>query len=280
MMKKTYRELLSEGEKMLFDVGIEEAASDAWILFEYTLGISRTKYLLMMTSCASEEEVNSYMQNISTRAKRIPLQHITQTQCFMGFDFFVNEHVLIPRFDTEILVDEVVKQIKKDNKKVLDMCTGSGCIALSIAKICENTYVDAVDISKEAINVAQINKSRLNVCNCNIIYSDLFENVTASYDVIVSNPPYIESEVIETLEKEVKDFEPMLALDGDKDGLKFYRIITKNATAYLNEGGYLFYEIGYNQAEAVSTLMKEAGFQDIVTIKDMAGLDRVVIGRK
>ena len=279
-MKKTYKEILNSAEDMLTSAGIAEAASDAWILFEYTFDMNRTKYLTQMMSFVSEEDEEKYMHNIRIRQKRVPVQHITNSQCFMGFDFFVNEHVLIPRFDTEILVDAVVNTVMNQNSKVLDMCTGSGCIALSIAKLCHGVMVDAVDVSEEAIKVANNNKARLKVHNCNIIYSDLFENITDTYDVIVSNPPYIESDVIFTLEPEVKDFEPLIALDGDEDGLKFYRIITNSAASRLNAGGCLFYEIGYNQAEAVEKMMKDAGFNDIRTIKDMSGLDRVVTGRK
>lgn len=213
---------------------------------------------------------------ILKRGERIPLQHLTGVTEFMGLSFHVNEHVLSPRQDTECLVEEVLKV--SEGKSVLDMCTGSGCIAISITKLGSPAAVTAVDISKEALQVARQNAEE-NEADIHFVESNLFEVFEKSeqkFDVIVSNPPYIESEVIETLMPEVRDHEPRIALDGEADGLFFYRKIIQNAGTYLSGGGRIFFEIGYNQKEAVEKLLCEQGFTEIECKKDLAGHDRVV----
>lgn len=273
----TNRQILSKAEETLREAGIEEYKSDAWLLFEYVFGMSRTSYL-MKAECEVDDGASKYMDVINERATRKPLQYITGAQEFFGLEFVVNENVLIPRQDTEILIEKAVDLIKDADYKVLDMCTGSGCIAITIGKNCKNTIVTGVDISEGAIKVSQENKIKLSADNVNFIQSNLFENIDDKYNVIVSNPPYIESEVIDTLMPEVREFEPMLALDGEADGLRFYREITRESLKYILPNGYLIYEIGYNQGESVSEIMKENGYTSVKVIKDLAGLDRVVVG--
>ncbi len=191
----------------------------------------------------------------------------------MGLSFRVNESVLIPRQDTERLVEEVLKVCK--DKDILELCTGSGCIIVSLAKLGDIKKAVAVDISSDAIKVAEEN-ANANEALITYIQSDMFSNVSGTYDVIVSNPPYIESEVVEGLMPEVKDHEPRIALDGDADGLKFYRILAKESGRFLNKNGKIYLQIGYNQAASVSELLSQNGFAQINVVKDYAGLDRVV----
>jgi release factor glutamine methyltransferase len=229
----------------------------------------------------SQQQSEKYLDLIRKRATHIPLQHLTGVQEFMGMDFIVNENVLIPRQDTEILVEEVIKYIrgKDEDVKLLDMCTGSGCIAVSIDKFCENATVIAVDISKKALAVAE--KNNLNHHgDVKFIRSNLFENIQEKFDIIVSNPPYIETAEIGTLMPEVRDYEPKIALDGTEDGLEFYRIICDNLKKYLSKEGVVFFEIGYNQGEAVSELLKTAGFENIKIIKDLSKNDRVIFAKR
>jgi release factor glutamine methyltransferase len=215
---------------------------------------------------------------IEKRALRIPLQHITGVQEFMGLEFKVNEHTLIPRQDTEILVEEAMRHMC-DGMRLLDMCTGSGCILLSLLKYSNECEGIGVDISENALVVARENALRLGL-DATFLAGNLFEPVEGRglFDMIVSNPPYIETSVIPTLMPEVREHEPLNALDGSEDGLYFYREIVDKAINYLRKGGYLFFEIGYNQGKAVSKLMCDAGFCQINIIKDYAGLDRVVMG--
>ena len=280
----TNRQILVDGENILKNAGIEEYKSDAWLLFEYAFGMNRTSYLVKADcEVVSDTAVTSFKDMVNERATRKPLQHITGVQEFYGLEFNVNENVLIPRQDTEILVEEAIKIINKLDCKdtgyhILDMCTGSGCIAITLAKNCKNTVVTGVDISDGALEVAVANKEKNSATNVDFIQSNLFENINDKFDVIVSNPPYIESDVIDTLMQEVKDFEPRLALDGEADGLKFYREITKESLRHIKPSGYLLYEIGHNQGEAVSNIMIENGYTAVKVIKDLAGLDRVVMG--
>ena len=180
-----------------------------------------------------------------------------------------------------MLVEEAIRVIQKEMPEaaVLDLCTGSGCIGISIQSFCSNTQVTAADISEDALKVAQKN-AKENQVPVKFVHSDLFKEISGSYDMIVSNPPYIPSKVIETLMPEVRDHEPIKALDGKEDGLYFYRRITEESVAYLKPGGYLLYEIGHDQGEAVSSYMRENGFDEIEVIRDLAGLDRVVRGRR
>lgn len=278
-MKKrifTLQQIYKEGILCLEEAGIEEAKLDAWYLLEYVTGIGRAEYYGRPDRVIEEEMVRKYMETIRIRSTRVPLQHITGEQVFMGYPFLVNEHVLIPRQDTESLVEEALK-VTTAGMKVLDMCTGSGCILLSMMKKKPGMKGIGCDISKEALKVAEENAKRLKVETV-FVESDLFENVTGKFDVIVSNPPYIRTDVIAGLQDEVKLYDPFLALDGKEDGLYFYRKIITESTAYMKNSGVLLFEIGSDQGEAVSDLMNAAGYQNVTVKKDLAGLDRVVIG--
>ena len=272
----TLREAYEYGQRDLNQARIEDAAVDAWYLLEFTTGISRAMYFLKMQDEMSEEQKEKYQEYIQIRASHIPLQHITGVQEFMGMEFDVNEHVLVPRQDTEVLVENVLK-ILRPGMKILDMCTGSGCILISLLKMCQGVLGTGADVSEEALKVAERNNAKLRV-EARLIQSDLFENVQGKYDVIVSNPPYIRTAVIEELKEEVKCHDPFIALDGKEDGLYFYREIVDKSRAFLNSGGKLYFEIGHDQGEDVKRLMEDAGFVDIIVKKDLAGLDRVVFG--
>lgn len=266
------------GRKTLEEANIIDAQVDAWELLEFTCGCDKSYYYLHRDEELSKEQERQYRERIEKRASHVPVQYITQKAYFMGLEFYVNEHVLIPRFDTEVLVEEVLKRTK-DGACVLDMCTGSGCILLSILHEKKNCMGVGADISEKALKVAKKNAEDLGIL-VSFVHTDLFEHITGKYDIIVSNPPYIQTDVINTLDIEVKDHEPVLALDGMADGLYFYRKIVTQSPAFLNDGGYLCFEIGYDQGRAVSLLMKEAGFDEVTVIKDLSGLDRVVIGGK
>lgn len=272
----TYREAMSFGEEQLNNAGIVDAKTDAWILLTYVCKIDRTFYYVHMDEEMLPEQLAEYTAILGKRAEHVPLQYITGEQEFMGITFHVNEAVLIPRQDTETLVEEALK-IVRPGMKVLDMCTGSGCILISILKNVVDVEGHGCDISKQAINVAKEN-AKLNNVNAMFERSDLFETVTDTFDVIVSNPPYIPTEVIGGLMPEVAVYEPVQALDGKEDGLHFYRRIVADASKHLNPGGKLLFEIGHDQGEAVSKLMLNAGYKDVKVIKDLAGNDRVVIG--
>lgn len=273
----THREILEKGKAILESSGITEHANDAWLLFEFAFNINRTMYFVKNIEEADEDIAYKYFDYIDRRAKHEPLQYITGSTCFMGLDFKVTPDVLIPRFDTEVLLENVMKHIKKEDR-VLDICTGSGCIAISLAKL-TGCSVTAADISEKALLVAEDNNIS-NGTNVIFIQSDMFKNVTGCFDYIVSNPPYIRTADIYELDTEVKDNEPFLALDGHEDGLAFYRILAKEAGKYLKASGGIFLEIGYDQGEAVSELLRENNFDNISMIKDLAGLDRVVCGFK
>lgn len=273
----TYRELYNYGVEKLSAVGIEEAALDARLLLEYICHTDRNALLVHGDSQRNAMEEEFYKTVIAKRAERIPLQHITGEQEFMGLSFRVNEHTLIPRQDTEILVEEAMLHLH-DGMRILDMCTGSGCILLSLLKYSNECEGVGVDISVQALEVARENATRLGL-KADFVQSDLFENVQGKFDMIVSNPPYIATKEIETLMPEVREHEPMQALDGMEDGLYFYKKIVEKSADYLYNGAGLFFEIGYDQGEAVSELMRERGFQDVRVLKDYAGLDRVVAGK-
>ena len=280
----TLKQLYKVGTVKLAEEGIEEFSLDAWYLLEYVTGVSKAMYFAEPERAVSEENADRYIDCIRRRAAHIPLQHITGEQEFMGYPFCVNEHVLIPRQDTEILVEEAI-QVMRPKMKVLDMCTGSGCIVLSILKMCREKYYMTdlqgigADVSEEALKVARENGRRLGV-PVTWMQSDLFAKISEEekYDVIVSNPPYIETAVIDTLQEEVRLHDPYIALDGKEDGLYFYRRIISEAGKYLKMQGKLMFEIGCDQAEAVEELMKNAGYEQITVKKDLAGLDRVVYG--
>ena len=273
----TLQKAFELGRKTLEDAGIEEARVDAWLLLEHVTGITRAVYYMDTNKELTLEQEQSYCACLARRAKRIPLQHITGIQEFMGMDFCVNEHVLIPRQDTEVLVESVLDELGF-GMKILDMCTGSGCILVSLLKRKPGTVGVGVDISGEALRVAEIN-CRKHYVEAKLIQSDLFENLTGTYDVIVSNPPYIRTAMIAELQEEVRLHDPKLALDGKEDGLYFYREIVAKSPRFLNSGGGLFLEIGHDQGADVRTLMEEAGFVHVTVKKDLAGLDRVVFGK-
>lgn len=269
---------LSFGKQALSEAGIVEAALDAWYLLEYVCKFDRSYYYLHYQDEMEEEMLQEYEVLVKKRAERIPLQYITGTQEFMGLEFKVNPHVLIPRQDTEILVETALGVLGQD-MKVLDLCTGSGCIIISLMHFSKGISGFGSDISKQALLTAKEN-AKANEVEVEWMRSDLFQNITGTFDVIVSNPPYIPSGVIDTLMPEVRDFEPVEALDGHEDGLFFYDKIIRESNGYLNTGGYLIFEIGHDQGEAVSAMMKQAGFEQVRVIRDLSGLNRVVCGRK
>ena len=315
---KIWADVLNYGKKILKNAGIVEADLDAWYLFGQIFGISRAQYFL----CAREniagntaqkmaaqeqtgnslesknaldcvelwlkEKLSAYENTLEKRASRVPLQQILGQQEFMGLTFFVNEHVLIPRQDTETLVELVLNEQKDKNVSILDMCTGSGCIAVSLKKLGGYACVEGADISEEALKVAKRNSeeilenSDVNSSRTGVIFrrSDMFSAFpeTERFNVIVSNPPYIPSAVIEELEPEVRDHEPRGALDGTADGLYFYRILAEECAKHLTPGGYVYFEIGYDQGAAVKELLDIHGFKDTRVIQDLAGKDRVVCG--
>ncbi len=281
----TYRDAVRYGTRVLKQAGIDNADYDALELLLYITGIDRTRYLINATDELDNEPLGKYLEYISKRARHIPLQHIMGYTYFYGRKYMVNEHVLVPRQDTEVLVDEVVKLATPDSK-VLDMCTGSGCIIISLAASGHTAQTKhaavGIDVSEDALEVAGHNKEINHVPYVEFIKSNMFEALEGSglkFDIIVSNPPYIPTMVIKELDDEVRLHDPLIALDGDSDGLKFYRIITDNAKNYLNTGGYLCYEIGHDQAQSVSDILSSYGYNDIKVVKDLAGLDRVVIAR-
>lgn len=273
---KTLEEALKEGDRYLSEKNIPDASVDAWLLLSFCCNIDRGKYFLNKASNISVEEYNQYKKLIALRGEHIPLQQLTNEQEFMGLSFYVNENVLIPRQDTEILVEEILKV--SSGKRILDICTGSGCIIISLDKLSDIECGVGVDISLEALHVANKNAMELNA-KVTFYQSDIYSQVSGTYDIIVSNPPYIPTGDITSLMEEVRLHEPMIALDGEEDGLYFYRIICSRIKEYLVPGGYVFFEIGYNQGKDVKGLLKEAGMTEIKITKDLAGLDRVVSAR-
>lgn len=272
----TFREAMGYGEQKLNNAGIGDARNDAWLLLTFICKIDRTFYYSHMDGEVPKEQLAEYENVLSKRAEHVPLQYITGEQEFMGLPFRVNDAVLIPRQDTETLVEEALKRIRP-GMKVLDMCTGSGCILISILKNSVDVEGFGYDISKQAIKMAKEN-AKLNNVTATFEHSDLFDSVTDTFDVIVSNPPYIPTDVIAGLMPEVALYEPFNALDGKEDGLHFYRRIIKNSKKYLKPNGKLLFEIGHDQGKAVSELMIEAGFCEVKVIKDLACNDRVVVG--
>lgn len=323
----TLYDLLNEGSSMLQQAGDTDAENDAKLLLLNAFDLNLVHFLmdrlrpLSETDVAVQEQIQNYRAMVAKRASRVPLQQILGSQEFMGLDFFVNEHVLIPRQDTETLVELVLEeqqgkqqeeqqekqqeqqpeeqqkkqreqqseeQQKKQRgqkpekpRKLLDLCTGSGCIAISLAVKGGFESVTATDLSEEALKVAERN-ARMHQVPIRFFQGDLFSALPQSevktFDIIISNPPYIPTAVIATLEPEVREHEPMMALDGTEDGLKFYRQIAKEAGSWLKPGGSIYLEIGYDQGEAVSGLLEDAGFTNVRVVKDLPGKDRVVCG--
>ena len=275
----TYREAMALGEKTLNMAGIAEAKNDAWLLLAMISKIDHTFYYMHIDEQMREDELREYESVINKRAERVPLQYITGEQEFMGLPFHVNTNVLIPRQDTETLVEEALKRVYP-GMKIMDMCTGSGCILISILKNSHAGEGYGYDVSKLALGVAKEN-AKLNDVSAIFEHSNLFENVAEQeFDMIVSNPPYIPTGDIAGLMPEVADYEPVSALDGHEDGLYFYREIIGTCQDYLKEDGMVLFEIGCDQGDAVSHMLREAGFTDVEVIQDLAHLDRVVVGRR
>lgn len=269
----TLKEALAKAVDKLQQMEVPDADIDAWYLLSYVTGLDRAAFFLHEEEPMAEPDMIRYRDLVTKRAERIPLQHLTGEQEFMGLDFHVNEHVLIPRQDTECLVERVLPYV--DGKRVLDVCTGSGCIAIAIAKLGKPFIVHGVDISEEALAVARQNATELNA-SVELFAGDLMTKMDGQYDVIVSNPPYIPPSVIEGLMPEVRLHEPMLALDGGQDGLEFYRRIARQAVTRLAPNGRLFLEIGCEQAAAVAEILQKQGYREVQVFQDLAGKDRIV----
>lgn len=267
----TYREAYDKGRKSIVS---DEADTEAALLLEHVMNTERGDLFVHPDRILSDDEEKTYFGLIERRNTGEPVQYITGKTYLYGLEFFCDRSVLIPRFDTEVLIEETIKKAPKDSE-LLDLCTGSGCIALCVKHEREDIAVSASDISKDALNVAKKNSENLGL-KINLIHSDLFSNIDDRFDIIVSNPPYIPTNVIKGLDEKVKDFEPEGALDGGEDGLDFYRIIAKEAVRFLKGKSFLIMEIGYDQGESVSGILSENGYKDIKVIKDLNGLDRVV----
>lgn len=283
-----YREALQLAQDKLHTVGIMDATTDAFYLLEFLTSMTRKDYLLQMETEIPQNIYLEYMELVERRATREPLQHITGVQEFMGIQFQVNSHVLIPRQDTELLVEHTVEAIRnmhilQQNNQIqyLDICTGSACIPISVAVHSKletsQLAITASDISLQALEIATTNVRKI-APQIELLHSDLFDEIDGMYDVISSNPPYIVSSVLPTLEVEVRDYDPSLALDGGEDGLEFYRRIIEGCHKHLKVGGILLFEIGYDQGQAVSELMVQHGFRSVEVLQDLANLDRVVKG--
>lgn len=283
----TYREFYEYGRLKLEAAGIAEAALDARLLLEYICRTDRNELLVHADRERSSLEEQFYRAVIEKRAARVPLQHIIGEQEFMGLCFKVNEHTLIPRQDTEILVEEAMHHLH-DGMRILDLCTGTGCILLSLLQYSNECEGVGIDISGQALMIARENAERLKL-EAAFLEGDLFapladfesqKTTDRLFDMIVSNPPYIETAVIDTLMPEVREHEPVLALDGGEDGLSFYRRIIAEAPGHMRKGACLLMEIGCEQGEAVAALMRGARLEQVEVYKDYAGLDRVVSGVK
>lgn len=277
----TVAKLTALGDKRLKEAGIADHKTDAYIFLEEVLEKNRTYILSNADETVNEDICGRYISYIAKREKRVPLQYILGKADFMGLEFYVNQDVLIPRFDTEFVTEELMINTD-DGMRVLDLCTGSGCILLSL--MCYKNDIEGVgcDISAGALSVAEknmnklISDGRLNG-RASFVQSDLFENINGTFDRLVSNPPYIRSSDIETLMTEVKDFEPKTALDGGSDGLDLYRRIAKEAYSYLNPEGKIVLEIGFDQGEEVSRIFRENGYRNVEVKKDYSGNERVMI---
>lgn len=272
-----YIEAFDKYVKLLEEKNFKDAKSNILLLIYEIFDFDFSKWTMYkydeIEDISKLDTLNAYVKK---RLGHMPIQYILNKAYFCGLPFYVNENVLIPRFDTEVLVEEVLKISKKDkSKRILDICTGSGAIAIALKKLGGFERVDAMDISDKALEVAKRNANELD-SDINFLKSDMFSSLTCEnkYDIIVSNPPYIQSDVVDTLESEVKDFEPRLALDGDVDGMKFYKIIAKNYENYLADNGVLALEIGYDEADDIRALFEG---KNVVIKKDLANLDRVAI---
>lgn len=301
-MSLSVKEILNIGQRRLQDAGVSDAAMDSKLLYCFMTGITTGRLFIMYQNILQDGQCDEYFRLIDERASGKPLQYITGTQEFMGLEFDVNESVLIPRQDTETMVEDVISVIKDGALRgeslegtgrrewdILDLCAGSGAIGISLAKLLTGVKVNVTcsDVSKAALKVARKNAEKLGVSkNIKFAEGDMFAPFDGrfkkkKFDLIVSNPPYIESDVIPTLQTEVKDHEPMSALDGGEDGLDFYRVIARKAGEFLKKRGILFLEIGCDQGNAVKELLIEAGgYSDVRCLKDLAGRDRIIYAVK
>ena len=272
-----YIEAFDKYVKLLEEKNFKDAKSDILLLIYEIFDFDFSKWTMYKYDEIEDiSKIDTLNEYVKKRLGHMPIQYILNKAYFCGLPLYVNENVLIPRFDTEVLVEEVLKISKKDkSKRILDICTGSGAIAIALKKLGGFERVDALDISDKALEVAKRNAKELNL-DINFLKSDMFSSLTCEnkYDIIVSNPPYIQSDVVDTLESEVKDFEPRLALDGDADGMKFYKIIAENYEDYLVDNGVLALEIGYDEADDIRALFEG---KNVVIKKDLANLDRVAI---
>lgn len=280
----TLADAIRKGKALLQENGIDNADIDSFELMADLTGMDRTYYYMHGQEILDQSLYENFIKNVKRRAAHVPLQHILGKAFFYGYEFKVNENVLVPRPDTEILVEQALRVID-ENSTVIDMCTGSGCILITLALQKQIHKGIGVDISKKALEVAEFNCRNLKASNIEFIQGDLFEtfdnvNMSQALDLIVSNPPYIPTGVIDTLSDEVRLHDPYIALDGKADGLYFYEKITQDAKKYLKRGGWLMYEIGYDQADQVTEILRKEHFTQITTVKDLAGLDRVVKARK
>ena len=301
-MSLSVKEILNIGQRRLQDAGVSDAALDSKLLYCFMTGITSGRLFIMYQNILQDGQCDEYFRLIDERASGKPLQYITGTQEFMGLEFDVNESVLIPRQDTETMVEDVISVIKdgvlrgeslegtgRREWDILDLCTGSGAIGISLAKLLTGVKANVTcsDVSKAALEVARKNAGKLGVSkNIKFAEGDMFAPFDGrfkkkKFDLIVSNPPYIESAVIPTLQTEVRDHEPMSALDGGEDGLDFYRVIAREAGEFLKKRGILFLEIGCDQGNAVRELLTEAeGYSDVRCLKDLAGRDRIIYAVK
>lgn len=276
-------EALKESIQILEANNIEDSKQKARRLLAFVLNKEKEYLMIHENEEISEKVYDVYLQKIERLKNFEPIQYILENQEFMGFNFYVDKNVLIPQPDTENLVEEVINIVQKNNlkyPKILDLCTGSGAIAISLAKLIKGSIIYGSDISEDALKIAE-NNSVSNQANVLFMKSDMFKNIFKEFrfNIIVSNPPYIETETIKTLSQEVQN-EPHIALDGGEDGLRFYREIAENSKRYLEDRGFLALEIGYNQKEAVESILIENGYKNIYSRKDLSGNNRVVVAQK
>lgn len=280
------REILEVGREKLKDLDGADPLKESVYILSKVLGENKIYIFTNLSKWVSKEEEEVFLGFIEDRKTGKPMSYIFNEKEFMGINFYVDERVLIPRPETEELVEFIIGFIKEnykdENIQVLDIGTGSGAIALVLGKTFKGIEVLGVDVSKEALEVARENLNRLEASNVSFKRSDLFENIGRGekFSIIVSNPPYIRKDVVRNLQKDVKDFEPGLALDGGEDGLDFYRRIINRSKSYLEKEGMLLFEIGYDQGSEVKALMEEEGYKNVQIAKDLQGLDRIVSGLK
>ncbi len=279
----TIFECMKWAEQYLVDTGRLDAGIDSKLLMKHILGFDDTKLLLERGKIIGEEVKQQYENMVKKRGEGIPLQHLTLSQEFMGIDFIVSPDVLIPRQDTETLVEEIIKEAKENNyKTAIDIGTGSGCISISLATYINDISICAIDISQQALDIASQNIQLHDMGKrIKLIKSNVFESYDKNnkVDIIVSNPPYISKSDVETLMVEVIGHEPRIALTDEGDGLAFYRKISEEGMDYLNKGGMIAYEIGYDQGKAVCDILDKLGYSNIKLIPDLTGKDRVVTAK-